>query len=128
MSTEALNGSRAANVAAQIITIPRTFTELGNVSIYSLLERTGYFDVPDHISEADIRAALVCCPECIEEWMQYSEGKRTSGWYITLDKPRYEVGYVSENGHCAKQAYYDNEMDACATFIKHEIENIRLAK
>jgi hypothetical protein len=47
-----------AGVAKQIVTLPRTFHSLGNVSIFALLEATGYFKLHDQISEADIRAAF----------------------------------------------------------------------
>jgi len=68
--------------------------------MFSLVEAIGYFGVHDQISEAVIRAALVRCPECIRDWMRYSEDKRTSsGWYLTHnDEGCYEVGYITERG------------------------------
>jgi hypothetical protein len=72
-----------SDIAAQIVTLPRRLYRLGNVSIFSLLEATGYFKLHDQISESDIRTALLDCPECVQEWMLYSEDKRTSsGWYV----------------------------------------------
>ena len=113
----------------QIATLPRRFQSLAYVSMSSLVEAIGYFGFHDQISEADIRAALARCPECIREWMQYSEGKRTSsGWYLTHnDEGCYEVGYVTERGELQQRMAYSNSTDACAAFIKHELENIRLA-
>jgi hypothetical protein len=119
-----------ANVLlAQIVTLPRRFHSLGNVSMFSLLEATGYFELHDQISEGDIRAALLHCPECIEEWMQYSEDKRTSsGWYVTQDDEGcYETGYIADASTRTKRIQYESLVDACAFFIKHEIEEIRLA-
>ncbi len=119
--------TNTAEMVAQIITLPRRFHSLGNVSVFSLLQATGYFGLHDQISEDDIREALHRCPECIQEWVQYSEDKRTSsGWYIMEnDEGCYEVGYVSEGGDLQERLVYDNQIDACAAFVKREIENIR---
>jgi hypothetical protein len=115
------------DIVAQIITLPRRFHSLGNASMFSLLQGTGYFGLHDHISEHDIREALLRCPECIQEWMRYSEDKRTSsGWYITEnDEGCYEVGDVTERGDLQQRLVYADPIDACAAFVKREIENIR---
>jgi hypothetical protein len=117
-----------SDMVAQVVTLPRRFHSLGNVSMFSLLEATGYLGLHDQISEEDIRAALARCTECIQEWVQYSEDKRTSsGWYVMEnDEGCYEVGYVTERGDRQRRVVYDKLVDACAAFVKREIENIRL--
>ena len=65
-----MNTINNVDIAMQIVTMPRRFHSLGNISIFSLLEETGYFELHDQISEDDIRTALLCCPECVQEWMQ----------------------------------------------------------
>jgi hypothetical protein len=116
----------------QIVTIPRRFHSLGSISIFSLLEETGYFELHDQISEHDIRTALLCCPECVQEWIQYSEDKRSSsGWYLTLnDEGLYETAYFNVKAvpNTTNRVQYENAIDACAAFIKHEIESIRSDK
>ena len=115
-------------VAAKIVTLPGEFHRLGNVSILSLLQATGYFEFHDQIAEEDIREALIRFPERVEEWIQYSEDKRTSsGWYVIQnDEGLYETGYISDACTPTKRVQYENVVDACASFIKHEIEDIRL--
>ena len=115
------------DMLAQIVTLPQKFHSLGNVSIFALLEATGYFELHNQVSEEDIRAALLRCPECVEEWMQYAEDKRnSSGWYVTLnDEGCYETGFVADARTRTNRVQYDNAIDACAAFIKHEIEDIR---
>lgn len=117
-----------SDMLEQIATLARRFQSLTDVSMFSLVKATGYFEFHDSISEADIRAALARCPECIREWMQYSEDKRTpSGWYLTHnDEGCYEVGYITERGELQQRLAYHNRTDACAAFIKHELEDIRL--
>ena len=116
-------------MVGQLVTLPRRFHSLGNVSMFSLLEVTGYFGIHEQVSEADIRAALVRCPECVQEWFQYSEDKRTSsGWYLTEnDEECYETGYIADVHTCTNRVQHDKAIDACAVFIKHELEDIRRA-
>jgi hypothetical protein len=91
------------------------------------LKASGYFELHDQVLEADVRAALLRCPECVEEWMQSAEDKRTSsGWYVTPnDEGYYETGYVADVWTRTNRVQYDNAIDACAAFIKQEIEDIR---
>jgi hypothetical protein len=118
-----------ADIATQIVTLPQTFHSLGNVSIFTLLKATGYFELHDQISEGDIRSALLCCPECVQEWIQYSEDKRSSsGWYLTLnDEGLYETAYfdIKAVPNTTNRVKYGHAIDACAAFIKHEIESVR---
>src|SRR4030095_6744733 len=84
----------------KLVHLPRRFIDLGNVSFYALLEETSYFTVHDKVSEADIREALLRHPECVDEWILYSEDKRSSeGWYLKQnDKGGYVVGFVDSQG------------------------------
>jgi hypothetical protein len=113
-------------IADEIATLPRTFSLRANVSILALLRDRGYFEAHDQIPEAEIRAALIRSPEGVQQWMQYSGDKRATGWYVTQDdEGRYEVGCVVEGGDRCSQVEYKDRTDACAAFIKREIEDIR---
>jgi hypothetical protein len=117
------------DMALQIASLPQRFHSLGNVSMFSLLEATGYLGLHEQISETDIRKALVSCPECVQEWMQYSEDQRSSSaWYFTLnDEGLYETGHfdIKSVPNDTNRVQYENAIDACAAFIKHVIESIR---
>ena len=66
-----------------------------------------------------------------KEWMQYYSDKRTSsGRYIRLnDEELYEIGYFDiKADHDTNRVQYKDAIDACAAFIKHEIESIRSGK
>jgi len=118
------------DIAMQIVTIPRKF-HTGDMSVFALLEATGYFELHDQVSESDIRVALLRDPESVQEWMQYCSDKRTSsGWFIRLnDEELYEVGYFDiKADYDTNRVQYENAIDACAAFIKHEIESIRSNK
>ena len=118
-----------SDMVAQLVTLPRRFQSLGNVSIFSLVERTGYFQLHYEVSESDVRSALACCPDLVQEWLHYSTDKRTSpGWYLAKnDEGYYETGYIADTHDRTNRVHHENGINACASFIKHELESIRLA-
>ena len=116
-----------SEIIVELINLPRRFNDLRNISIYSLLKETGYFEMHSQISESAIREALLRHPQCVNEWMLLSEGKRSSaGWYFRRSgKESYEVGYFSSKRSDIQPVEYADEAAACAAFIKREIEDIR---
>jgi hypothetical protein len=116
------------DIATGIVTIPRKFHTRA-MSIFDLLKETGYFELHNEVSVSDIRNALARDPACVQEWMQYIDDQRcSSSWYFVLnDEGLYEVGFYDSNTDPARsnQVVYENAMDACAAFIKHQIESIR---
>jgi hypothetical protein len=116
------------DIATEIVTIPRKF-HTRDMSIFDLLKETGYLELHKEVSVSDIRNALALDPACVQEWMQYIDDQRcSSSWYFALnDEGLYEVGFYDSNTDPARsdQVVYENAMDACAAFIKHQIESIR---
>ena len=109
-----------------IIFLPKQFYDENNISIYSLLKRSGYFDYYNQISEANIFDELTKYPECIDLWLNWSENKRSnSGWYLKENENgKYIVGYFPAKENLNAIEYVDRT-EACAVFIKREIEDIR---
>jgi hypothetical protein len=109
----------------EIIFLPKSWHEKGKYSIYSLLKDSGYFEFYDQVKERDLHDSLLKNQECISHWIQWSEDKRvSSGWYITQKKGKYVVGFYP-NSKDLKTTEYADEAEACAAFIKKEIEDIR---
>jgi hypothetical protein len=110
-----------------IILLPKKFYSQSNNSMDSLLKESGYFEVHDKIQVNDIAKILNEYSENIEDWSILSENKRTdSGWYFKKNKSgKYIVGYFSQNSN-SHPAEYTDMKEACAAFIKLEIENIRM--
>lgn len=110
----------------KILSIPREFNNLRNTSIYSLLKESGYFETYNQVKEVDIAEALKKQPECITDWLMWSEDKRSSsGWYLKQNEfGKYTVGYFPERKDF-KLTEYSDLTEACAVFIKREIEEIR---
>jgi hypothetical protein len=111
-------------ITADLIQLAHRFNSLGNISINALLKKSRYIEMYNQISEQDIREALFKHPECIDEWICYSEDKRSSkGWYLLQEKGNnFKVGFSP----CGTDEYFSNRIDACAAFIKREAEDIRL--
>jgi hypothetical protein len=59
-----------ADIVMQIVTMPRRFHSLGNISIFDLLKETGYFELHDQVSVSNIREALTRDRACVQEWMR----------------------------------------------------------
>lgn len=115
-------------IITSVIQIPRKHHDLGNVSMCSLLANSGYLDSPEEVTEADIYEALLGHPECIREWKQLSEDKRTTGWYlIDSSNGSYGIGYIPVDGEAnIEPLEYPDEAWACAAFVKRELEGIRI--
>jgi len=99
-------------------------------SPFTLLRETGYFELHDQVSVNDIREAFTRDPACVQEWMQYVDDLRcSSSWYFDFDNDenQYEVGFfdIKTDPNRSHRVQYENATDACAAYIKHEIESIR---
>jgi hypothetical protein len=115
-------------VLKKIVFLPHTFNSLMNKSVYDLLKESGYFELYNDISEKAIRIHLEKYPECVNEWMSYSEDKRcSSGYYLQKNEKKYIVGYLDDKTKKQMKKEFTSETEACAVFIRKEIENIRLS-
>src|SRR6202000_2497304 len=113
------------DIIIKIINIPHGFYTLRDISAYTFLKNTGYFEIQYRINENDIVKELTNYPNIVNDWLSWSENKRVdSGWYFKATKNVYVVGYFALNKTVESEIYSD-VIQACASFIKHEIENIR---
>jgi hypothetical protein len=114
-------------IASNVIHIPREFWKRGNVSVFSLLKESGYFELFDQLTQKSFQDVLQVDQQCIQDWLQFSSDKRTSfGWYFKKNvSGTYIVGRISGPADEIINLTYNNPVIACATFVKHEIECIR---
>lgn len=109
-----------------VINIPRDLRGRGNCSLCSLLYGSNYFFNHYVVTEIAIRDSLCKNPEIVNDWLDYSGDKRVnSGWFFRRSDTRdgYQIGYYP----CGSVIDYPDGITACAAFIKHEIEDIRMA-
>jgi hypothetical protein len=109
-----------------VLRLPSEYYRLGSSSFRDLLLGTGYFVNYNHIDESDLIEGLRQSPGYVQDWMQYSEDKRSSsGWYILNENGIYVVGFLCETGVRKDEKKYTDSVIACATFLKKEIEHLR---
>lgn len=115
------------DLCVNIINFPRVMSQKGDVSFYSLLKKIGYFEMHDQITVKTLREALLEYPGCVNDWIQFSEDQRCSpAWFFRQNGTDYEVGYWSSKADDAPPTKYSDSLEACAIFIKHKIEGVRL--
>jgi hypothetical protein len=112
------------DVVVKVCFIPADFHRRGDVSVVYLLEESGYDTVRDAITVPILQQHLQGQPSLIDDWAGYSEDKRcSSGWYF--DDGRYSTGYFSSEAGRSREQVFTERTQACAEFIKHELESIR---
>jgi len=117
--------SAPQDVAAAVARIPWDFETRGDVSFHALLIASGYADEHGGVDVSMIEDALRAHPEFVGDWLEYSEAKRSSaGWFIRkAASGGWEVGYVAE-GAFEEVSVYQDELEACAVFVKKEIDAV----
>lgn len=91
------------------------------LSLRAALARSRYKELRPTFAASDLLPVVRAYPELIEEWLSYSEDKRTNGgWYMlrdgvigTLDEPRSEFAFTSLEQ--AASEYIVRELDFWAT-------------
>ncbi len=60
--------------------------------------------------------------DAIENWLRYSEDKRTTpGWYLVEKGRKYKIGYIGSSHRICEGEFNDGHF-ACALYIKLELE------
>ena len=118
---------KIVNIILKIISLPVAFYEVGDKSFYELLKETKYFEYFDNIFEDSIANVLLNNPAYIEKWLEWSEDKRSSdGWYFVINNnEKFEVGRINEDGKKGQYLEFSDKRNACAAFIKREIDELR---
>jgi hypothetical protein len=113
-------------IIKDVIFFPQNFHARGNISAYSLLMESGYFQFHNEVTEQDILQALGEHPECLNQWQTWSDNKRAgSGWYFAKEgNGKFVVDFFPSLKNIRPKEY-ENIAEACAAFIKLEIEDIR---
>ena len=109
------------SIIKEIIKIPITMKK-SNKSIYDLLLDLGCKENSDSLTKLSLANELKSKPNYLNESILYSENKRTNeGWYILAKEGVFEVAYLGDN---TKIFVFKSAYEACAFFIKNEIETI----
>lgn len=98
-----------------------------SMSPIALMAESGYRVHRRELDVEKIRKHVAAHPKLISDWMGYSENKRvSSGWYFHDDSVDglYVVGCISANNSATTRRKYSDDVEACAFYIKQELESI----
>jgi hypothetical protein len=114
------------DIVERIVLMPRTLKEK-DLSEHKFLNETGYFQEYDKVSEKQIYLKLIQFPECIVEWIQYSEDQRSDQHYYIIGKEqKWFVNFWSSRDKTLNTSKtFTDKVEACAYFIKKHIDYIR---
>lgn len=106
------------NELLDILRIGREASMRGEgISLREALARTRYGDLRPSFAPADLVSIIQNYPEVIEEWMLYSEDKRTSGgWYLLRD------GKIGKVGDTESQKSFASLGEAVAEYVVRELD------
>ena len=115
------------DIIKRIIEIPLKMDEQNNKSQYQIIIETKYIDYYNKINVEDIKNALLGNNKLIQCWYNYSSDKRTNGYFLSENNYTYEIGCIKNfiNGKYEIISTFSSKLDACANFIKIELEDFR---
>ena len=109
-------------VAQAVCRMASDFYRLGNVSMLDLTKASGYLEDPSSVRERELFNALRTEPELVESWLIHSDNKRVRcGWAFVRSRSEWRV--IFPNGR--KYKSFADRLEACAFFIKQEVEAFR---
>ena len=91
------------------------------LSLIDLLKGASYTRFRREVTAHELADYLRRHPELVEEWLRYSEDKRTSdGWYFGTNGRRSWIGQVGPT----MPEYFDAPETACAEYILRELDSM----
>ena len=113
-------------VVEAVCSITKVHKERGDISIFALLEESGYRAISNEIPEQAIESFLRTHPSLVDSWHLYSMDQRCSpSWYIQEPSEissignEWVVGFMSGDIDSRKEIFKFNDgFQACAFFIK----------
>ncbi len=89
----------------------------GGLALTDAIARTDYAAYRSSFGAQDLQAVLAAHPGLIEEWLAYSDDKRTdAGWYVLRD------GEIGQLQHPRSQRSFASIQEAVAQFIVRELD------
>jgi hypothetical protein len=89
----------------------------GGLALRDAIARSEYGAYRSSFGAQDLQAVLTAHPALIEEWLTYSEDKRTdAGWYVLRD------GEIGQLQNPTSQRSYASIQEAVAQFIVRELD------
>lgn len=87
------------------------------ISLREALARTRYRELRPSFVSADLVSLVQAHPEVIEDWLSYSEDKRTSGGWYLLRK-----GTIGSVGEREPEKHFKSLVEAVAEYCVRELD------
>lgn len=107
----------------KICNLPLDF-KVADKSSFTLLQASKFVDFHNDITKQDIIDYLSRHKNLFDNWEIWSEDKRTSGYYLTLNPDNYSVGSLDQDGKENFSKSFASAEEACAEFILREVSAI----
>jgi hypothetical protein len=93
------------------------------LSMQSLLAESEYCDLRTVMTRAALVELLESHSQLIDDWLRYSEDKRTTGGRFLRGKPPlWEVGRLDDRQHEVDLACFPSASEACAEYVLRELD------
>ena len=107
----------------KICNLPLDF-KVADKSSFTLLQESNFVVFHNDITKQDIIDYLSQNKNLIDNWVIWSEDKRTWGYYLSLSPDNYFVGSLDKDGRENFSKSIATAEDACAEFILREVRAI----
>jgi len=96
------------------------------LSTSEYIRRCLYPEIREAVDVVSLKYVLSQDLSLVDLWLVYSSDKRTgSGWFFRRTTNNlFEVGHYNASGHYDQSSVFDSSLDACAVYIKHEVDEI----
>jgi hypothetical protein len=109
--------------AERVCYIARDFRRPGAPSLEALLEASCYRAVRGDLDVAQLEAVVESEPQLVEDWLRYSEDKRTSGgWAFYPEGEAWVVSQPFPNQGAPVERRHSRVSAACADYILVELD------
>ena len=107
----------------KICNLPLDFKN-ADKSPYNLAKESKFAELHTSISVQDIKEYLLRKIDLIDNWVMWSEDKRTCGYSLSIIPHKFLIGELDGNAKLIFEKSFSNNVDACAEFILREISSI----
>lgn len=108
--------SREEDLLAILKIGPLSLPGAGGVPLHKAIEQSRYRELRGSFGAADLVPIVRAHPELAQGWLEYSDSRRTDGWYILED------GRVGLGSDPTKHKQFANLDEAVAYFVVEELD------
>jgi len=111
------------NAVERVCHIAREFGQRGAPSLEALLQASSYRAVRGNLDAAQLEAVVASEPDLIDDWLRFSEDKRTTcGWAFYPEGDAWVVLHPFPKQGAPVERRHSSASAACADYILTELD------